>query len=137
MLILYKKFMVGKLRHKIDILNFSTTSNGSGGLIETWRVDKTVFAMITPTSGFRSLEASQISLNQTYKVVIRYEDYPVLSKTNKIQFEGKYLIIHEFRILEEKRKWIEIKCEADSSDILIYDENYQPITDENGNFITT
>ncbi len=129
--------MVGKLRHKIDILNFSTVPNGSGGLIETWRVDETVFAMVTPTSGFRSLEASQISLNQTYKVIIRYEDYPVLSKTNKIRFEGKYLIIHEFRILEEKRKWIEIKCEADSSDILIYDENYQPITDENGNFITT
>ncbi len=111
--------------------------NGSGGLIETWRVDESVFAMVTPTSGFRSLEASQISLNQTYKVIIRYEDYPVLSKTNKIRFDGKYLIIHEFRILEEKRKWIEIKCEADSSDILIYDEQFQPITDENGNFITT
>lgn len=137
MFILYKKLMVGKLRHKIDILNFTTTPNGSGGLIEAWSVIESLFAMVTPTSGFRSLEASQISLNQTYKVIIRYEDYPVLSKTNKIRYEGKYLIIHEFRILEEKRKWIEIKCEADSSDILIYDENYQPITDENGNFLTT
>jgi SPP1 family predicted phage head-tail adaptor len=130
--------MVGKLRNKIDILNFSTISNGSGGLIEAWRIDKSVFASITPTSGFRGLEASQIGLNQTYKVIIRYEDYPILSRVNKIQFENRILIIHEYKIINERRQYIEIRCEEDAGqDVIIYDENFQPITDQNGNYLTT
>jgi len=130
--------MVGKLRNKIDILNFSTISNGSGGLIEAWRIDKSVFASITPTSGFRGLEASQIGLNQTYKIIIRYEDYPILSRVNKIQFENRILIIHEYKTINERRQYIEIRCEEDAGqDVIIYDENFQPITDQNGNYLTT
>ena len=130
--------MVGKLRNKIDILNFSTIPNGSGGLIEAWRIDASVFASITPTSGFRGLEASQIGLNQTYKIIIRYEDYPILSRVNKIQFENRILIIHEYKTINERRQYIEIRCEEDAGqDVIIYDENFQPITDQNGNYLTT
>lgn len=130
--------MIGKLRDKIDIINFSTVSDGQGGSVATERVDISVWAKINPLSGSRGIDASQIMLDQTYEVYIRYEDYKPLSKKNWLKFENRYLIIQAFQIIQERRKYFKIIAKEDAGrDTILYNENFEPLLDENGNFITT
>lgn len=129
--------MIGKYREKIKIINFSTISDGQGGLVATERVDIEVWAKIIPMSGSRGIDASQIVLDQTYEIHIRYEDYACLSKKNWIKYQNRILVVHAYQIIEEKRKFIKIIAREDAGrDEIIYDENYQPLYDENGNYIT-
>ena len=81
--------MIGKLRDKIDIINYSTVPNGSGGLDATERVDISLWAKVNPLSGNRGMDGGQITLNQSYEIIIRYEDYPPLAKKNRIQFQNR------------------------------------------------
>lgn len=130
--------MIGKLRDKIDIINFSVVSDGQGGTEGTERIDLSVWAKVTPLSGSRGVEASQIVLDQTYEIIIRYEDYPVLSKKNWFQFENRVLIIQAFQIINERRKYFKVIAKEDAGrDVIIYTEDFQPITDETGNYIIT
>jgi len=128
----------GKLRNQITIKNFSTISDGQGGTEAVERTDTIVWAMVKPLSGSRGIDASQIMLDAVYEVWMRYEDYPPLNKKNKIIFENRIFIIHAFQIIREKREWFKIIVREDAGrDEIIYDENFQPITDEQGNYITT
>lgn len=129
--------MIGKLRDRISIMNFSTTPNGSGGFEATSRVDRVVWAKVTPLSGDRGLDGMQITLNQRYEVIIRWEDYKPLSKKNKFQFENRTLIIHSYQIINEMRKYFKVIAEEDARDSIIYDENFEPITDENNDMLYT
>lgn len=130
--------MIGKLRNKIDIINYSTVSDGSGGSTATERVDTSIWAKVTPMSGSRGMDSMQIMLTQSYEILIRYEDYPPLNKKNRIQFENRELIIQAFQIINERRKYIKIIAMEDAGrDEIIYDEQFQPITDETGNYIIT
>jgi SPP1 family predicted phage head-tail adaptor len=128
--------MIGKLRDQISLINYSTVSDGAGGTDATERTDITLWAKVTPLSGSRGVDGSQITLNQVYEVLIRYEDYPPLNKKNRIQFENRILVIHAFQIIHERKKYIKIIAEEDAGrDEIIYDEQFQPITDESGNYI--
>ena len=130
--------MIGKLRNQIDIINYSVVSDGAGGSVATERVDRTLWAKVTPLSGSRGIDAMQLTLNQGYEIIIRYEDYASLNKKNRIQFENRELIIHSFQIINERRKYFKIIAMEDAGrDEIIYDENFQPITDESGNYIIT
>lgn len=130
--------MIGKFRDRISLINYSTTPNGSGGTDATERTDITLWAKVTPLSGSRGIDGGQITLNQAYEILIRYEDYPPLNKKNRIQFENRELIIQAFQIINERRKYIKIIAMEDAGrDEIIYDEQFQPITDETGNYIIT
>lgn len=127
----------GELRNPIQIWKYLTTSDGQGGTTATYGKETDAWACVKPLSGSRGIDASQIMLEQSYELWMRYEDYPPLNKTNKILFENRTFTIHAFQIVREKRKWFKIYCQEDAGrDTIIFDENYQPITDEFGNFIT-
>jgi hypothetical protein len=83
------------------------------------------------------VDGSQITLNQVYEVIIRWEDYKPLSKKNRIQFENRTMIIHAYQIIHERRKYFKIIAEEDARDSIIYDENFEPITDENNDMLYT
>lgn len=130
--------MIGKLRDRISLINYSTISDGAGGTTATERTDITLWAKVTPLSGSRGIDGGQITLNQVYEVLIRYEDYPPLNKKIRIQFENRILVIHAFQIVQERKKYIKIMAEEDAGrDEIIYDEQFQPIVDEQGNYIIT
>jgi SPP1 family predicted phage head-tail adaptor len=129
--------MIGKLRDRINLINYSTTPNGSGGTDATERTDITLWAKVTPLSGSRGVDGGQITLNQAYEIHIRYEDYPPLNKKIRVQFENRILVIHAYQIVQERKKYFKIIAMEDAGrDEIIYDEQFQPITDELGNYIT-
>ena len=130
--------MIGNFRDKIDIINFTTVSDGQGRTEATERVDTSVWAEIQPISGSRGIDASQIMLNEVYHIFIRYEDYPPLNKKNRFRFEGREFIIHSVNLIQNRRKYFKVVAMEDAArDTIIYDENFQPLLDENGEFITT
>ena len=127
----------GKLRQKIDIGNFSTTSDGAGGTFETLRIDKQVWGEIMPISGDRDLEGNLITIDQMYKVRLRYDDFPLLSKKNRLGYELRTFVIHSIIITDERKKEFILKVYEDgANDLYLYDENFEIITDQNGNKLT-
>ena len=129
--------MIGERRDRINLINYSTTPNGSGGTDATERTDITLWAKVTPLSGSRGVDGGQITLNQAYEVIIRYEDYPPLNKKIRVQYENRILVIHTYQIVQERKKYFKIIAMEDAGrDEIIYDEQFQPIIDELGNYIT-
>jgi SPP1 family predicted phage head-tail adaptor len=127
----------GKLRQKIDIGNFSTVSDGAGGSVATLRIDKSVWGELKPISGSRELEASKINIEQLYEVRLRFDDYPMLNKKNRLGYEYRTFIIHSIIVVNERKKEFKVKVYEDgANDLYLYDENFEFITDENGEKIT-
>jgi len=127
----------GSLRQRIDIGNFSTVSDGAGGSIPTFSVDKTVWGDIRPVSGNRDLEGNKINIEQLFDIRLRFDDYPILSKRNHLAYEGRTFVIHSIIIVNERKKEFKIKAYDDGgNNVFLYDENYEIITDQNNEDIT-
>lgn len=127
----------GKLRNRIDIGSFSSTADGYGGLIATWSIEKSVWGSIEGISGSRTQDAQQINIEQLYEVRLRYDDFPFLSKKNKLGYNGKTFVIHSIIDIMERYREFRIKCYVDdANDLYLYDENFEYITDQNGNKIS-
>lgn len=127
----------GSLRQRIDIGNFSTVSDGAGGSIPTFRVDKTVWGDIRPVSGGRDLEGNKINIEQLFDIRIRFDDYPILSKRNHLAYEGRTFVIHSIIIVNERKKEFKIKAYDDGgNNVFLYNENYEIITDQDNEYIT-
>lgn len=127
----------GKLRQLIGIGNFSTVSDGAGGSVPTFRIDKTVWGEIKPISGNRHLEGSKINIEQMFDIRLRFDDYPILSKRNHLSYEGRTFVIHSIIIVNERKKEFKIKAYDDGgNNVFLYNEDYEIITDQNDENIT-
>ena len=62
----------GKLRHKIDIQQFTTTKDSYSEDIKTWVSFHKTFASITPLRGKEYFDTQQIVPEVDNKIVIRY-----------------------------------------------------------------
>ncbi|KKK96550.1 hypothetical protein LCGC14_2661640 [marine sediment metagenome] len=62
----------GKLRHKIDIQQFTTTKDSYGEDIKTWASFHKTFAEIRPLRGKEYFDTQQIVPEVDNKIVIRY-----------------------------------------------------------------
>jgi SPP1 family predicted phage head-tail adaptor len=130
----------GKLRQKIDIGNFSTVSDGAGGSVATLRIDKSVWGELKPISGNRELDGSKINLDELFEVRLRFDDYQMLSKKNRLVYQDRVFVIHSIIVVNETKKEFKLKVYQDSTSDLyvlyLYDQNLNFITDENGEKIT-
>lgn len=127
----------GKLRNRIDIGNYSTVADGYGGSVATLRVDRTVWGSIKGISGSRGQDGQQINIEQLYEVRLRYDDYPMLSKKNKLGYNNKTFVIHSIIDVMERYREFVIKCYVDdANDLYLYNENLEYITDQNGDKIS-
>ena len=103
----------GELRNQIQIYNLSVTPDGAGGSTSTYTLAKTLWAKIKAKTGSRDFEDSRISLDQTYEMTIRYDDYPEFSQLDKIMFNGGLYVVQSFSTVEERKKTIIIYCTLD------------------------
>ena len=62
---------VGRMRYRIELQNFITTTDADGFAIEEWITLHTVWADITPVSGKEYLSSNQITAEVTSKIYIR------------------------------------------------------------------
>lgn len=127
----------GKLRNRIDIGSFSNVPDGYGGSVATWSTDRTVWGSIKGISGSRGQDAQQIIIEQLYEIRLRYDDYPMLNKKNKLGYNNKTFVIHSIIDVMERYREFVIKCYVDdANDLYLYNENLEFITDENGDKIS-
>lgn len=69
--------MIGQLRHRLGLYIPSTTPDNAGGHSTNWMYYNECWADIQPRSGQESGDNGRLSVTQTYRVVIRFqEDFP-------------------------------------------------------------
>lgn len=97
----------GKLRHRIEIENYTTTREG-GQKVKTWTNRDTIWAWIRPMSG-REVMASQQAVGEiTHKVTIRY--HAAIAVTDRIKFGTRYFDINFIANYDERNEFMEIMC---------------------------
>ena len=103
----------GELRNQIQIYNLSVSPDGAGGTTPTYTLAQTLWAKIVAKNGSRGFEDSRITLDQTYEMTIRYDDYPEFSQLDKIVFNDGLYVVQSFSTIEERKKTIIIYCILD------------------------
>jgi SPP1 family predicted phage head-tail adaptor len=103
----------GELRNQIQIYNLTVSPDGAGGTTPTYTLAQTLWAKIKAKTGKRDFEDSRISLDETYEIVIRYDDYPEFSQLDKIMFNNGLYVVQSFYTVEERKKTIIIYCTLD------------------------
>jgi len=61
----------GSLRHRVEILAASLTSDGAGGFVENWAAVATVFACVEPLSATSRFGADQRLEKVSHRVTLR------------------------------------------------------------------
>jgi len=100
---------VHQLRHRITIQNRTQSSDGMGGVTESWSTFATVWASIDPMKAGEVFWARHIESRVTHKVMIRYLNG--LTTSMRFTFGGRTFQIKGIRNLEERRQWMEIVAE--------------------------
>ena len=99
---------IGKLRHRIEIQNYTTTKDGIGHPVKTWATRDTVWAWIRPMSGREIMNAQQPVGEITHKVTIRY--HATIVVTDRIKFGTRYFDINFIGNYDERNEFMEIMC---------------------------
>ena len=99
---------IGKLRHRIEIQNYTTTDDDFGQPIKTWMARDTVWAWIRPMSGNEQLTAKQVTAEITHKVTIRY--HATITVTDRIKFGSRYFDINFIGNFDERNVFMELMC---------------------------
>lgn len=127
----------GQLKDRIDILNYSVTTYEDGSKDADTRIDKTVWARVIPYRGVRGMEGNQETIDIDYEIWLHYNDYPQLSKRNRIGFKERTFTIHSLIIVEERQTIFKLKVKEDgANDVYLYNEEIENITDQNNEDIT-
>jgi SPP1 family predicted phage head-tail adaptor len=93
----------GDLRNQIQIFNLTVSPDGAGGTTPTYTLAQTLWAKIKAKTGKRDFEDSRISLDETYEMTIRYDDYPEFSQLDKIVFNEGLYVVQSFYTVEERK----------------------------------
>ena len=100
---------IGKFLHSITFQDFTTTSDGAGGLSQTWVDTHTAYADIEPMRGREGLEAEQLQGKQMFRFTTRYSsEVASIDNETRIKFGSRYFNIHSTVILNEENEFIEI-----------------------------
>ena len=66
--------MIGQLRHRLGLYVPNTTPDNAGGVSTQWVYDRECWADIQPRTGQEKGENGRLSITQTYRVVIRFQE---------------------------------------------------------------
>lgn len=103
----------GKLNKRITVLEFSETSDGAGGYLDTWPDTGWTevlsrWARVEPLRGRGYFEAQQANSEVTHRVTVRYTSEILPEHT--INYGGRRLDIQSLINVEERSEWLEIMC---------------------------
>ena len=65
---------IGRLRYKVALQSATNTSDGAGGVTESWDTIANIYADITPTGGDESFMQGKVQEKVTHKIFIRYRN---------------------------------------------------------------
>jgi SPP1 family predicted phage head-tail adaptor len=99
----------GILRNRITLQSPVNTANGQGGFVTTWTDERTVWAAIWPTSAKERVEAMQMGLNTTHRIIIRY--WPGVASSWRVKFGTRYFNILGIINHLEVNRLLDLTCE--------------------------
>jgi len=100
---------IGKFLHKVTAQDFTTTSDGAGGLTQTYSDTHTFYADIEPQTGREAIEAEQLIGKQPYKFTTRYSsEVASIDNESRIKFGTRYFNIHSVINLNEENEFLEV-----------------------------
>lgn len=100
---------IGKFLHKVTAQDFTTTSDGAGGLVQTWADTHTFYAEIEPQTGREALEAEQLIGKKPYKFTTRYSsEVASVGNESRLEFGTRYFNIHSVVNLNEENEFLQI-----------------------------
>lgn len=106
---------IGLLRHRISILEKTTTVTSNGFEEEQWKELKTVWAAVENLRGREFYAAAQVQAENTVKFIIRY--LPNIDTSMQILFRGKHYNIVAVDNIKYTNRFIELRAqEVVSSD---------------------
>lgn len=102
----------GELRHRVDLQSPGVASiDASGGVIETWTQEASVWAGIEPLTGREQFVAAQVHAQATHKVTLRYSpQVAALTEKWSVLFGTRRFLIEERRNLDEGNCTLELIC---------------------------
>lgn len=77
---------IGKLRHRVDLLEFFEKRDEYGGVIGEWRVVERLWADVRPISGNEYYLTQQVTAECTTSITVRYN--PRILVTHRIKYNG-------------------------------------------------
>jgi SPP1 family predicted phage head-tail adaptor len=103
----------GQLNKRVTVLEFSESSDGAGGYVDTWPTVgwSTVcsrWARIEPLRGRSYFEAQQAQTEITHRVTMRYS--ALVKPEHTINYDGRRLDIRTVINVEERGDWMELMC---------------------------
>lgn len=107
-----KCISVADLRHRITIQTLTETADGSGGFSSSWADTVSIWAGITPASGYERAQGMQLEAVITHKIIMRYRT-DVTAK-QRIKYGTRYFAITSVINLDEANRYLQIMA-AESS----------------------
>ena len=99
----------GKLRHRIEIQEqISKTQGSSGKVTATWETTSTVWGSVSPLSGRELFQAQQVRPDVTHQVVIRGK--VTLTPKQRLKLGDRILHIEAVFDIDERRIEKRVLC---------------------------
>jgi SPP1 family predicted phage head-tail adaptor len=101
--------MIGEMRHKIQVYDFVSVKNSSGGIFPVLANSYDVWAKVENRSGGRFFDNSQNKWEYEYRITIRYNS--TFKSDHNIYYDGKIMAIKEMVNQDEKgKRFLVLKC---------------------------
>jgi SPP1 family predicted phage head-tail adaptor len=98
----------GDLRERIEFINPNQFADGFGGYYSSFSVFYTCWAKVTNLSGSRTNSEDQMTIKNTWEIVIRLNPIFNLTKSMHIQYINKTLIIDSIIDVNEYDRMIKL-----------------------------
>lgn len=99
----------GKLHHRITIETKTRTGDSGGGGSVAWTAVETVWADVTPISGFKRMQSEQMQARVTHKVTMRYRTDVDISM--RLKWGTRLFSIRSAINDSERSVWLVLDCE--------------------------
>ena len=99
----------GMLLNQITVERLTLTPDGMGGGVSSWAILYQPWAYIAPVTGWERMAGMQLESPITHTIYIRYR--LDLSTRDRIVHRGRSFNIRSIADIEEKRIFLELKCE--------------------------
>lgn len=100
---------IGTLRHRLTLEQLSRTSDGGGGVTESWVQVAQVWGQLTPLKGGERVEAARIAGRHMHDISLRYR----ADVEPSMRFRLGVRIFHILSIedVDGRGKWLKVLCE--------------------------
>jgi SPP1 family predicted phage head-tail adaptor len=96
-----KKPAIDEMRERVTFESLSTTSDGQGGVVESWVTYWTCWCAIKMSRGFEENFANKIRVVYDRDLYIRRKDG--LDTTMRVLFKGKYWQVKKIEYIDEEQ----------------------------------